>query len=729
MGLAAIAGLRRYVPGVRIVVGARYPHQMAFAKAIGADVVVQASKLDRAVRREAGCHMIGDQLSSGAHATIDAVGTGESITDCLRITRPRGRVVLLGMPSDVKLDLTGLWHRETELKGAYTYGTETLPDGSRRARSTSPSTPPTLPGRAPAVGHLPPRRPHRRHRPCRRRRPPRRHQDRLRPAPARASAWSTTEKDRLTCHVQVSCSRSTGRPRRSCSGAARGSASRSSPPTAAASSTRPSRCAGIDDLDGAIRNALLNPIDMEPLPALLHPDMKLTIVFDDASLSLPKMRRPDNRQRIIEAVLDLAAAAGVDDIHIIAALGLHRRMHEYELRHVLGDRIVDAFQPRGMLYQHDAEDHENLAVIGTTDEGEIVEINKRAADSDLIVYANVNQVAMDGGWKSITTGLASYRCLSHHHNPRVAAEHASSLMGHRDAQRAAQEHLADGQGAPRPAARRSSRSRPRSTPTRSRRRSTSSASASGNGRPKDRATYLATAKSLDRMPNRAKRKIFHGMEAPYATTSVQAGVHAVGARDHAQERLRPAPRRGAGPDRHPHDGHPVHLPVQPRGHHEPDPRDVHGARLPVQHVPDMPLVREGGVVIMTHPTYREFHPVHHPSYIDFFDEVLADTTDPAVMSAKWEKKYAEDEWYRHLYRTGNAYHGVHPFYAWYWGAHGQQYAGQVIIVGGDPASVRRLGFTPASTMDDAFEIASDVVGRSPTITHLHVPGVLVADVK
>jgi hypothetical protein len=33
------------------------------------------------------------------------------------------------MPADVTLDLTGLWHRETELKGAYTYGTETLPDG------------------------------------------------------------------------------------------------------------------------------------------------------------------------------------------------------------------------------------------------------------------------------------------------------------------------------------------------------------------------------------------------------------------------------------------------------------------------------------------------------------------------------------------------------------------------------------------------------------------------
>jgi threonine dehydrogenase-like Zn-dependent dehydrogenase len=130
MGLAAIAGLKRYVPGVRVVVGARYPHQIALATALGADLVVQAAKLDRAVRREAGCHLIGDTLSSGAHATIDAVGSSESIADCLRITRPRGRVVLMGMPADVQLDLTGLWHRETELKGAYTYGTETMPDGA-----------------------------------------------------------------------------------------------------------------------------------------------------------------------------------------------------------------------------------------------------------------------------------------------------------------------------------------------------------------------------------------------------------------------------------------------------------------------------------------------------------------------------------------------------------------------------------------------------------------------
>jgi len=132
MGLAAIAGLRRYIPNVRIIVGARYPHQQSLARALGADQVVKPDELARAVRRETSSHMVGDHLSGGADATIDAVGNSASIADCLRFTRPRGRVVLMGMPADVTVDLTGLWHRETQLVGAYTYGTETMPDGTKQ---------------------------------------------------------------------------------------------------------------------------------------------------------------------------------------------------------------------------------------------------------------------------------------------------------------------------------------------------------------------------------------------------------------------------------------------------------------------------------------------------------------------------------------------------------------------------------------------------------------------
>ncbi|MFZ8998108.1 MAG: lactate racemase domain-containing protein [Ilumatobacteraceae bacterium] len=484
---------------------------------------------------------------------------------------------------------------------------------------------------------------------------------------------------------------------------------------------------GLDDVDGHIRDALLNPIDMEPLPALLHPDMKLTICFDDSSLSLPKMRRPDNRQRIIEAVLDLAAAAGVDDIQIIAALGLHRRMHDYELRHVLGDRIFDAFHPRGMLTQHDAEDPDNLVVVGTTDEGEVLEINKRVAESDLVVYANVNQVSMDGGWKSIVTGMASYRCLSVHHNP-ATLQNTRSLMGHRDHSALHKSIWRLGKVL------RDHGPKIFQIETTINNNSFPDTFGFLNKREwewtaKDRALFLATQKSLSRTPSRLARKIFHSIEAPYELTGVHAGftpsVH--------ERTLAKCDEQYIVPVEGQTDiltmGIPFICPYNPEGIMNPILVMCMGLGYMFNMYRGKPLVREGGVVIMTHPTYKDFNPVHHPSYIDFFDEVLADTTDPAVMSAKWERKYAEDEWYRHLYRTGNAYHGVHPFYAWYWGAHGQQWAGKVIVVGGDPANVRRLGFTPASTMDDAFEIATDVVGRSPSITHLHVPSVLVAEVS
>ena len=155
--------------------------------------------------------------------------------------------------------------------------------------------------------------------------------------------------------------------------------------------------------------------------------MRLTIAFDDLSLPLPPMRRPDNRQRVIEAVLDLAAAAGVDDVVLIAALGLHRRMTDAELRHAVGDRVFDAFAPSGKLLQHDAEDPTDLVMVGKTEKGEDVEVNRRVAESDLLVYVNINLVAMDGGHKSTSTGLMSYRSVRHHHNVRTL-QHSRSLM-------------------------------------------------------------------------------------------------------------------------------------------------------------------------------------------------------------------------------------------------------------------------------------------------------------
>ncbi len=129
MGLCSVASLRAMTSPGTVMVTAKYPHQRDLATDLGADIVIPPGEVRRAVRRLTRCRVLGDYLSGGVDITIDAVGSPASLADAIAITRPRGRVVLLGMPEAARIDLTGLWHRETELIGAYTYGTETLPDG------------------------------------------------------------------------------------------------------------------------------------------------------------------------------------------------------------------------------------------------------------------------------------------------------------------------------------------------------------------------------------------------------------------------------------------------------------------------------------------------------------------------------------------------------------------------------------------------------------------------
>jgi hypothetical protein len=333
---------------------------------------------------------------------------------------------------------------------------------------------------------------------------------------------------------------------------------------------------------------------------------------------------------------------------------------------------------------------------------------------------------MDGGWKSTATGLSSYRSLRHHHNVHTM-QHSKSFMD----QHKSELHSSNW---------RMGEVLRKSGPTIFQIETTLNNDTfpkpfdflqkrEWDWTTKDRASYVAVSKSLDRTPSRLKRSIFQSIEAPHRMTGVNAGeveaVHKITTAKVFEQQL-------------------VHVDGQTdiltMGLPYICPYNVHSIMNPILVMclglgyffnlyRNKPLVREGGVLIMSHPTPWEFHPVHHPSYIDFFEQVLSDTTDPIEIEKKYEKQFAEDEWYKHLYRTSYAYHGVHPFYMWYWGAHALQHLGGVIIVGGDVKAVRRLGFKPASTLRDALEMATDVVGRDPSITHLKNPPLLVADVQ
>src|SRR5919109_5359839 len=175
---------------------------------------------------------------------------------------------------------------------------------------------------------------------------------------------------------------------------------------------------GLPNREAAIRYALNHPLGCDPLFAQLEPGMKVTIALDDISLPLPPMATPDVRQTIIEILLELLDANGVDDVHLVIANSLHRRMTPAEMKRMVGAKIYDAFYP-DRYYNHDAEDPDGMVHLGKTDHQETVNINRRAVESDLVIYVNINLVPMDGGHKSVTVGLCDYESLRPHHEPET----------------------------------------------------------------------------------------------------------------------------------------------------------------------------------------------------------------------------------------------------------------------------------------------------------------------
>ncbi|CAN5193799.1 zinc-binding dehydrogenase [soil metagenome] len=138
LGLCAVAALHRWVGPRRLLVAAKHAGQRRWASDLGATDAVEPAALTRAVRRATGSLAVGGgdgdggeshggpdmQLTGGADVVVDCVGSGASLGQALSVVRPGGRIVMVGMPGTVTVDLTPLWQREIELVGAYAYGTE-----------------------------------------------------------------------------------------------------------------------------------------------------------------------------------------------------------------------------------------------------------------------------------------------------------------------------------------------------------------------------------------------------------------------------------------------------------------------------------------------------------------------------------------------------------------------------------------------------------------------------
>lgn len=158
-----------------------------------------------------------------------------------------------------------------------------------------------------------------------------------------------------------------------------------------------------------VGSALASPVGSPRLSELAAGKRRAVILISDMSRLCPS-------HLFLEQLLDELNAGGMDDSHVtvVAALGMHRKQTESELKKLAGQ---SAFRRVRVI------NHSPLAAdcirLGVTSRGTPVEINRLVAEADLrIATGNIEPhrlAGMSGGVKALIPGCASQTCIERNH--------------------------------------------------------------------------------------------------------------------------------------------------------------------------------------------------------------------------------------------------------------------------------------------------------------------------
>jgi nickel-dependent lactate racemase len=162
--------------------------------------------------------------------------------------------------------------------------------------------------------------------------------------------------------------------------------------------------------DVEIGEALSAPIQSPPLEDLFSAGDSVLMVVSDAT-------RATASPQILNLLVRRLIQVGVSpaDLAIIFATGIHRPVTDQEKTELLTPFIAQ----RVKTIDHDAYDASQMALLGTTDRGTPVEINRALKDfSHIVITGTIGFhyfAGFTGGRKSICPGLASARTIEATH--------------------------------------------------------------------------------------------------------------------------------------------------------------------------------------------------------------------------------------------------------------------------------------------------------------------------
>ena len=101
------------------------------------------------------------------------------------------------------------------------------------------------------------------------------------------------------------------------------------------------------------------------------------------------------------------------------------------------------------------------------------------------------------------------------------------------------------------------------------------------------------------------------------------------------------------------------------------------------YVEGVPLLRQGGAMIVVNPMPYKWTEPTHTAYKAIFEEAVA-PYGPSRFEEQQER-FATDETLNDIYRAGKGPAAVHGFYMYTWAAHGMEKVGKVFLVGAEDA--------------------------------------------
>ncbi|MHA1803192.1 MAG: hypothetical protein ACTSU4_01520, partial [Promethearchaeota archaeon] len=139
-----------------------------------------------------------------------------------------------------------------------------------------------------------------------------------------------------------------------------------------------------------------------------------------------------------------------------------------------------------------------------------------------------------------------------------------------------------------------------------------------------------------------------------------------------------------------------------------------------------PPLKKEGLIIISNPANEKFDKKQHPSYYDFYENVLRQKPD--IFNLKTiEQEYLHDKKYLKLYKENFAYHGTHAPIIYYWGVLGLLNVSKIIVAGAKNQKViTTLGYQATKNLDEAIKLAKKMKGNDCSMAYFCIPPIFIA---